>query len=1180
MSHFALGLFATLLAALAAAVAAGNLHVAPSGSMAQPCGNATTPACSLETGIEMAAPYTTLVLSSGVYRGAWHIAKPLRFQASQRGAVIFDGEARHRPLWFDNVPADLDGIVFQNGFGEHAGCLLVTVATARRMTTNISRCEFVNCTAVPATSRTHITGRIPGNLVGGAVAILYTSTSSTAHEITDSTFSRNYARGELAAGGAVVVSHDSRLRPAAKCRTLVLHTSLPDIVPYHGAWRASPTLTAGGEPVFLGPDAVPLRSATHAMALCHRLNSKPLHVKWGIFPFNGDDDADAGALERRACNAPIVSDDFRPGPDGISPSHVSKWHMGAGLLAESTTFQCEDAAEECDAFQTFLMPTTQLHRGGMFVRLPNRTFNARPIFKRFERPETFSTSDATEQYVYYCKTNEEWIFTEILPEEQPTNAKACTRGIASFPSVSSHPMFVRNWRFWKTDMWETSSGLKGLHLLCRHAPSLTCPVTEVVQRAPLNVAPAADLPNGPFILTNLSWNSRPTYSTPNNKTFIWYCGKFSEWIISTDVPVVGANGAVKSETCMRSLSSHRSSAATPYDHGHGGFSSFVDNEWQRSPAATSIECAADCPTLSLSNVPKRYLGLYETVGSFNRRRLFRQREAAHNLVFYSASCEHKLVVKDAGSGRGCWVIGADTAVSWTNPQNVYAVCLSDESDVQQTRAWVALASGNPVSPVFACEVHRRCAVLSVYRLPEAHAPLLGSYEEHSEAVGGYPTFRQLNALQPAFIFYCAKESKWMIGWTLDGDGCGGVVASQRTASTNPVQNVVWNQHFTNGRWVTELVGVQCFTDFDMDTVNVARLPGLRAYGAVKMVAKTPMHLGAVIKDCSFVGNVAGGDSAGSEAAGALLIHSGLTTPTQVHADLLRRLSISENEAVAVQPTTRAAGGLLINNAHHTLYHLGYVSEVTVTDNVGPTGGVHFAGAYVAATRLTLSKNKATGNGGGLRGSSWSNVTLVSSTCTKNSATVSGGCAKVDIGSSLLFHRSRLGECQAHHGSLFDGGTLVVSDSKLYSVADWAISACFLHMSSTEMLCNGGKPSSIVGGFGCVPDRVHTGPTPPQRKSAVETQSPSPAPSAGQGIATSVPGTAPVGRKESGEAAAAASDGDDAGWLQATTYTLEMALVVAVTSLWLWTRKEAPRINIGQRDHVVISDRESKNVRVL
>lgn len=179
--------------------AGGGAYETGGGAHLHGCGATKGTACTLAAALLHSPPFATLRLAPGVYTGAHRVTKSFFLQGGgANGDVVFDGRHQDRPLWFDGVPARMEGLVFINGFGSGAGCALVTMPHDDPVQSNyIRHCSFANCTASGS-------GPTNGRAVAGALAIVYGRSSTRHLELNSSSFDDNYGRGAEAAGALMV----------------------------------------------------------------------------------------------------------------------------------------------------------------------------------------------------------------------------------------------------------------------------------------------------------------------------------------------------------------------------------------------------------------------------------------------------------------------------------------------------------------------------------------------------------------------------------------------------------------------------------------------------------------------------------------------------------------------------------------------------------------------------------------------------------------------------------------------------------------------------------------------------------------------------------------------------------------------------------------------------------------
>ena len=195
------------------------LHVSPDGAYVGPCGNSGEPPCALHRAMTNYTPNQRIVFQPGTYRGCFRVTIPVvmvadaqqnePFSATKKkkkkigdvSDVIWDGEGQCRQLWFDNVRAHIVGISFINGYGENAGCVLVSRAQDEPRVGNVFHdLTFLNCTGYRDPTS-------PFGFAAGALAVVYQRAIGRMSMWDGVKIYENSAIGRadgLTAGGAIV----------------------------------------------------------------------------------------------------------------------------------------------------------------------------------------------------------------------------------------------------------------------------------------------------------------------------------------------------------------------------------------------------------------------------------------------------------------------------------------------------------------------------------------------------------------------------------------------------------------------------------------------------------------------------------------------------------------------------------------------------------------------------------------------------------------------------------------------------------------------------------------------------------------------------------------------------------------------------------------------------------------
>lgn len=1101
------------------------LHAAPNApvSSTTPC-TASEP-CQLQVALDASPPGSTVAMHPGVYVGDYYVSTPVSLVAFAPGGavdreVIMDGEHRRRPLTFDNVPAHVDGVAFRNGLAERAGCVLVErVSSGVDEINNFTRCSFTNCTSESIFSSPSSSG-LGGQHYGaaGAVGIYYEFNIGSSFEISRTTLENNYARASgstsVAAGGLLVrhlgptsdsatYGHEQHL---PYCNSLLVQPQNEQLQYAAGIYRRVKGVMHAGRGVWKRDRGaniiIPGASlAPHMLAYC------PSPKSWHIVPISPGISI-AKALQRHPpCTSSTLSSWPLPKDDSLdhhTPMSVNKWVLNNGAgggQVETIRFQCQDSSLYCPTIQLVQATGAQAHRNGLY-HMTNITRAGRPTF--------FKAGDGIEkaQYIWYCPGPREWIVSDDDPTEASDDQQVCSRGIATLETMAVHPLLASGWRYWDVDFWRTSiGGRTGIKLLCAPPPDMTCSSVELVN------GPLQDFHTGPYLLTNFTWNKRPTYSLRlPQQSFIWYCGTFSEWVVSeTDPSLLDP----KDEKCSRALSSHPTPSPVPY-HLPIRWAQYLDDEWVPTSAPVSIRCIDDCPRVvidSLGPKAKHKMGVYESIGRLSigeslaprahrvYRRLHITQDTGASYLYYHAD-------------RNCWVISS--SLDQENEASVFAEACggSPERGLAHATSWSSPSvnpSDEPVvldpQPAMSCDVHRQhCHRINVSAvLYTRHEYLIGVYDPLDSLHNNRPIFVhnftvQARGSEPKlhYMYYCAPFTKWVIGPAPTNDGrCPAWVASKSTSATHPLVNVHWVLTGDGVRWETTPMGIRAgCADGDAsgpssptpagpsraaanDAEHSKGTKSMRGGPSSKKTQRKddgPQAAAGfrdVFVECNFTGNVA---LAGGEgpAAGAILLDYGRTHIGDDPHGYIRRATFRSNDASGIF----SAGGAYLENTYPFRSTLTTLNEVAFYSNRGATGGLSVVSGRANLNRVQFHRNVGFENGGGMSLIRQSNATGTTVTFRDNHAQKEGGGGYLDTSSTTTLTKSEFvnNTCYENEGTTLRGGAVYIYDSKVLSVTGYAISACFLVLSSSELSCSTGTPSSLTDGFGCIAENTSAGPS--------------------------------------------------------------------------------------------------------
>lgn len=1038
------------------------MYVSPDGGDF-PCGRRSDTPCKLGTAIRHATAHTTLLLSRGIYNGAHVISTPLTIQgetfvtsgdgsaAAGSGLVVLDGAGWHRPLTYDNVPAHLYGITFVNGVGEGAGCVSVSLLSNRvDEVNNITRCTFLNCTGVATEPTTEV--------AAGAVAVTYAQSHASSYELNRVVMSSNFARSKSTSAGGALVRYGAPTGVSAgkSCNTYVLQGQNEELQIIAGVYQKLRGVTYSGHPVYkstrLGNPSVknaPLQP--FLIAFCAEKGVWSLFVAPPGLPISE-------VLEsHRACTNPIIRTSERTAPEvyeaGLS---AMKWMFGeqALSLVEPVRFVCQDLGKHCPIMEVVNAKDAQAHRNGLFYRT-NITRGGRPSFKKVRDSEK-------QQWMWFCPGAKEWIISDDDPEHATDTQKVCSRGVTALDVLSVHPMYATHWRYWDLDTWRPSpSAPHGISLRCRPPISDMCSTVEVVN--------LHTTPSGPYLITNFTWNAKPTYKLALGNMFIWHCGVFSEWVISDTNPrALNPDD----EACSRSLSSHPTQAFMP-SLSTTRWAAYAGEEWKTLVAPLAIRCIEDCPRLVVSNVPRELSGIYTTLLRFNGSRVYYKHHPTAYIYLEPVSNTWHMAsdIADATTtyatslgGRGVHRGNIFSAIKWEHNVLPGVPKPSDTSP-----------------PLFACDIHKFCSRLEILSVPGTRfLQVAGTWVQQPYPLANRPVFK--HATGRYFIFYCKAFGKWVMGPDVPDkeehvNKCPAWFSTRITASPHPTKDTTWALVTDGQKWENLPTNLKVTCAADPDEPDTIVVP-TSVYTSTTSNRRATIVTDSVT-DCNFTGNI-GLSQTTAGAAGAVGIYYGRTGISPDPIGAFRKLHALHNEAVTTHPTGRdvqGAGAVLIHNdyEHRTVY--ASLIDSVLTENRGEAGAVALDGVRSTLTRVQLVRNHAFGSGGGVNARYRSNVTVTGSTVRGNHAERVGGFALVSHSCFLTVTKSDVSNNTAHEqiGTTLLGGQIAVSESKMLGVTHSAMSACFMHLMSSELSCARGIASSFTTGFGCLAEVADAAP---------------------------------------------------------------------------------------------------------
>ena len=1032
-----------------------TVHVTASSlSMAEDCGTLAEP-CSLQGAILHAPPYATLTLEPGVYSCGFRIVKPLYFVASGAG-VVMDCKHHQRALWFDNVPARIDGITFRNGYGEAAGCVLITMNSNHPAElNNITRSRFVNCTGYGRPGYWH-------DVVGGALAIIYDVTSGRSIEVVHSNFSFNHARSSALAAGAMTLSYGPVLhppkpsqQPSRSCdRFLLTMSSELAVSPYSGLFFKVPQLLHEGLPVYANVTAFPVATETAWVSYCAATQS------WGFAITNGVVDTNNVTL------APCFAEVYSAPTVGLPDDAL--WYVNGKMVFDGPRFTCEDHLHECTVLQLSNVPPSQSARAGVFEKTVF-VKAMRPVFRRREDP-----SDNKSQFAWYCEQTQEWIITDDDPNRVANNT--CNRGIASVPSLTGHPLGVQQWRYWDGFTWRLSSTRAGLFLRCAPPPNddRICKTIQLIN------SPTSDIPSTVFILRQRRFRDRPVYSSRGRS--VWYCGTFNEWVVShLEAPQDPSN-----EVCDRPISSSTTSNLTPVSYIPW---SYLENDtWAPHSPTPALRCVDNCSSITLDAEEPTLRGIYEVVrhGVDPAQKIFLRTVPPLACI--------------ALNGDGFWEIRpseqSGEVVYRQDPATTRVVHPFQVNGWQKYQASADTWTMVKAQPVLLCNLHRRCRVLNVSASSSTYATVTGTYTLQSRLIASRPSYAltaptategttsddgtaAANENTP-LLYYCAKSQVWVFGFASKVVTCTGFASSTPTTTYWPHDAQGWVIVGVNKRSSTSQLRVRCMNepvegDASAPVAVSGKRPQFSASGLMSAArAKPNLELSDCIQSCQFHNNFAlGYDS--SISAGGVVMYMGESVIGDDHMVSLRRVQMTQNTAVGMQRSDASSiAGAIVLHAVSPQRHLHTLTDVLLRENVGPVGGVLFHRIQASAVRLAMKSNSALESGAGMHVSSLSNVTCANCVCQGNNAAMHGGCAYLSTVATLSLTKCDVIDNLAlgGEGAALNGGSISLSDCKIAGSQDSAmqVSSSSLFVANSQVTCGQGSyVAHYTAGIGCLPN---------------------------------------------------------------------------------------------------------------
>eukprot|EP00759_Apiculatamorpha_spiralis_P024532 PhF_6_TR27921/c0_g1_i3/m.41054 len=621
----------------------------------------------------------------------------------------------------------------------------------------------------------------------------------------------------------------------------------------------------------------------------------------------------------------------------VDPATRQPWRYRKTIVDEAWAPHPGDIVVRCldvvveggDMLFLSSFPKSQMGRIGVYNRMPE-TFSNRPVFRRaVPEPKYLQTThnQGTEDFLFYCPSTKEWVITEDPPFNR-TYDIACTRGVASLPTKSSHPMIsnTHDWRFWDDPTWKpliwTDFSIRSYSI------DALCPLVQLVHYP--DVYPAAGLYT---IIPNITWGGFPLYERQGDKdnspAYLWYCHAIQEWGASPIDPR-GFSEDRKNESCMRSISSFPTASIAP-DLWEGQWNAWNGSSWRRGEERLNVRCVHGCPTIMVDGIEysellKEFSGLYSRLPvKFNNHPLYLRTLRAPMYMWFQEDRwvftrqEPLEFISNEKKGSG------DDEIKLMTERY-----MSHEEDTHDPLLKSSLVSNTDGSLKFSslslrCAYDISCRRFLVDNLPSGLQKYGGVYVAHKHVHGErfvffleskYITAHETNhgviPLETPTIFYCIPSQRWTFGPYSNllvslGDHCSSWLSSQETGASHPGEVRVWEKYVQNKTWqyfpanltISQRVLIRCMnTDLGPTlTPNTAWVVPLYSTYNVP-------HLH--IENSSFVENNA--MSTSGPAAGAVYVnqHIGHVGLHVVHA--LSRLTFHHNDAVGVHGFTADENG--------------------------------------------------------------------------------------------------------------------------------------------------------------------------------------------------------------------------------------------------------------------------------
>lgn len=996
------------------------------------CGADAQPCSSLVFATSIAPAEAEIIVAPGEYSCGIHVTVPLLI-AAPNGSVKLGCKRSQRGIWFDGVYANVHNITFDAGYGEGAGCILVTLDRDDGGYANVIKgCTFRGCVAVSSPS-------LP--LAAGAIGIVYRTSAGRQFLVNESSFVENYARGpDVVAGAMAVVSDDQRpgtdTRP---CSSYVVETASSRQL--RGVYNRAQL--RDGTSVYVTASC-PECEFDSVLLFCSPLN------RWTfVATAKGEHSGAVASCERNANVSGVASE-----PKHIrGPDDYHRWVTGRETAIDLTVTCPPTLDSSCDKF-SFANAPAGLPTEGLFVRLTNRTHAGRDVFR--------STQGGATSWMWFCNKHAEWVVSDSLPPTRANTYAAeeiCERALASEPTQAMHPVFVQKWHVWRrsTNSWSFSH-TRSMRVVC-FAPEDACGAIELAN-SPYEFV-------GPFVRKTQPgslYADRPMFVAHNAHPpqYLSYCGTASDWGIGVEKPVN------ETSDCLRSFASEATGSPNPTDVAR--WNTGDGERWLPSPATP--KCIDGCRQLSFDARGDEASGVYVASGVANGAPLFRQREPPHHLMFRSGATEH-------------WMIGQCTLPHDCEPASIRFKSSEFAERPEHVPTWQT-PQGSPTFPRMSCAAVQRCMRVDVaFKNPKAEsAPLFTAAYTRTHAVRAYrPVF---SSPAGGTMFYSADLRRWLITHRSTNK----VVASEATTAALPSAGALWTYYGPSKPLAALAPGapviafVSCTDEFDA--------PAKRSDSIVSCTFE--YNMGLVDGNDRATAGGALVLAYGRKPIGVALRGTVRTVAVHYNAGVHTRTARTKGSMppeASDSPTGSVAGGITVHNGSPIRGELS-AAHVNATHNEGEHAGV----LYTAAVNVQLVKSSMKFNrahvAGGAVSAARCDLTLNATKCNFNSA-VSGGCAALDHHTKLTAFRSDfVNNSAAREGSVVASrGDVRIVESTLDRMHGFALRGSLLRVEvlrNAPLSCIQGTARDIMGGIACMHDpepEVKPGTAPPPRVTTLE-----------------------------------------------------------------------------------------------